>query len=92
MKNFVQNTEIIISHKKNKKLHLQIKTHDRPGLLASIGKVLIEHNMRLSRARVITEGEIANDIFLLEDIKNKTQVNVKKLDDLKKSLLLALDG
>ena len=58
---------------------LSISTKDAPGLLARIGCALKENNIRLHDAKIHTEGEKAEDVFLIsntnnEGIKNKEQL------------------
>ena len=42
-------------------------TPDRPGLLARIGQVLLEHRVRLSNAKIATLGERVEDVFFVTD-------------------------
>jgi len=45
---------------------LNVTAADRTGLLYSIAKTLTEHGVRLQTARVMTLGERAEDVFLIQ--------------------------
>ncbi len=45
---------------------LNITATDRTGLLYAIAKTLSEHNVRLQAARIMTLGERAEDVFLIQ--------------------------
>ena len=45
---------------------LSISCADRPGLLSSIARVLLEHRVSLEDARVNTLGQRAEDVFVIE--------------------------
>ena len=40
---------------------------DRPGLLARMGQLFMEHELTLETAKILTEGEKVDDIFYLKD-------------------------
>jgi [protein-PII] uridylyltransferase len=44
---------------------LEIRCADRPGLLARIGRVVAEFPIEIQGAKILTEGERVEDIFLL---------------------------
>jgi [protein-PII] uridylyltransferase len=46
---------------------MNITTHDRPGLLANVGRALQENRVRLHNARIATFGERAEDLFFVTD-------------------------
>jgi [protein-PII] uridylyltransferase len=45
---------------------LSISCADRPGLLSSIARVLLEHEVNLRDARISTLGQRAEDVFVIE--------------------------
>lgn len=46
---------------------MEVITPDRPGLLARIGQVLLEHRVRLTNAKIATLGERVEDVFFITD-------------------------
>ena len=42
-------------------------TPDRPGLLARVGQVLLDHRVRLTNAKIATLGERVEDAFFVTD-------------------------
>ena len=46
---------------------LEVITLDRPGLLARIGLIFMEHGVNLQNARIATLGERAEDVFFITD-------------------------
>ncbi len=46
---------------------MEVIAHDRPGLLAKIGKALQSHNVVLHNAKITTFGARAEDLFYLTD-------------------------
>ena len=46
---------------------LELSAPDRPGLLARIGQVLLEHRVRLTNAKIATLGERVEDVFFITD-------------------------
>ena len=45
---------------------LSVTAADRPGLLFAIAEVLVEHGIALQAAKIVTLGERAEDVFLLD--------------------------
>lgn len=91
-KSFNKATEI--SHQINKvtqTTELTVVTSDRPGLLSIISNTFRREAVRLHGARVVTEGAVARDTFLLSDyddnpldndaIKKLTGILMSELDD-----------
>jgi len=71
-KSFNQATEI--SHQISKvtqTTELTVVTSDRPGLLSIISNTFRREAVRLHGARVVTEGAIARDTFLLSDYEDR---------------------
>ncbi len=50
---------------------LEVATPDRPGLLARIGKIFVEHNVTLQAAKIQTLGERVEDVFFITDDKQQ---------------------
>ncbi len=74
-------------HKKQKQLELELTTLDKPGLLAQIGAIFNELDIRLHGAKIATFGERTEDIFLVTlpqkylPAKGKTYSKIEKILD-----------
>ncbi|MFW5439996.1 MAG: [protein-PII] uridylyltransferase [Methylophilaceae bacterium] len=64
---------------------LDIVTGDQPGLLASIAFVFLEHQIKLHNAKINTQGNRAEDTFLISNKQNKP-LNAKQMTTLKHAL------
>lgn len=49
---------------------LEIATPDRPGLLARVGKIFFDFDLKLQAAKITTLGERVEDIFFITDQNN----------------------
>ncbi len=68
LRHFQVKTEIILSNDiQHQRTVVEIITLDRPGLLARIGRIFMEHGVNLQNARIATLGERADDVFFLTD-------------------------
>lgn len=93
LKSFVQDSEITISQDENQQVTLlHVETHDRPGLLATIGAVLSEKKVRLHRAGIVTEGAVARDTFSLSNQDDQPITDSDRLNQLRSALKEALDS
>lgn len=70
---------------------LQVDTQDRPGLLSTIGAVLAQQKLRMHSARVVTEGAIARDQFMISDRNDQAITDAQTLSALQDALIEALD-
>ncbi|WP_127471005.1 [protein-PII] uridylyltransferase [Thiomicrorhabdus aquaedulcis] len=70
IKHFDTPTQITFSDINEHLTELSICTKDIPGLLSKIGYALKSCNIRLHDAKIHTEGEKAEDVFLISDIHN----------------------
>ncbi|WP_018415491.1 [protein-PII] uridylyltransferase [Teredinibacter turnerae] len=50
---------------------LEVISPDRPGLLATIGQVFMEHDVQLQNAKISTLGERVEDVFFITDANNQ---------------------
>jgi [protein-PII] uridylyltransferase len=66
-------------------LTLEIVAGDRPGLLAYVANVLLQHDIELHNAKINTLGNRAEDSFLIS-AKQNSPVNATKIEQLIKSL------
>ncbi len=53
---------------------LEVLTPDRPGLLARIGKIFLDYDVKLQNAKIATLGERVEDVFFITD-KNHQPIN-----------------
>lgn len=68
LKHFDVRTEVNLSNDLvHQRTVVEIITLDRPGLLARIGRIFMEHGVNLQNARIATLGERAEDVFFLTD-------------------------
>lgn len=75
LKHFNFKPQVIISNDiVNPHTIVEIITLDRPGLLAQIGRLLMEAGVELQNARIATLGERAEDIFFITD-KNHQRIS-----------------
>lgn len=70
LKHFAFPTEVTFSNDTiNQRTVVEVITPDRPGLLARIGQVMLEHRVRLTNAKIATLGERVEDVFFVTDEK-----------------------
>jgi [protein-PII] uridylyltransferase len=68
LKHFAFPTEVTLSNDTiNQRTVMEVITPDRPGLLARIGQVMLEHRVRLTNAKIATLGERVEDVFFITD-------------------------
>ncbi|SFR50763.1 UTP--GlnB (protein PII) uridylyltransferase, GlnD [Marinobacter daqiaonensis] len=68
LKHFSFPTEVTLSNDTfNQRTVIEVVTPDRPGLLARVGQVLLEHRVRLTNAKIATLGERVEDAFFVTD-------------------------
>lgn len=70
---------------------LEVATPDRPGLLARIGSVFVEHNIALQAAKIQTLGERVEDVFFITDDHGKAIADKLQLSALSGAIAEALD-
>ncbi len=66
LKHFAFPTEVTLSNDTyNQRTVIEVITPDRPGLLARVGQVLLEHRVKLTNAKIATLGERVEDVFFV---------------------------
>lgn len=66
LRHFAFPTEVLFSNDTiNERTVIEVITPDRPGLLARIGQVFLDHRIRLSNAKIATLGERVEDVFFV---------------------------
>ena len=72
LKHFDVRTEVNLSNDlQHQRTVIDITTLDRPGLLARIGRIFMDHGVNLQNARIATLGERAEDVFFLTDARQQ---------------------
>jgi [protein-PII] uridylyltransferase len=66
LKHFPVPTKTVLTQLGNA-TQLEVITADRPGLLASIGRIFVQYNIRLHSAKISTLGERVEDLFISTD-------------------------
>ena len=93
LKHFQTNTEINFNHDmSNRWTDLEIKTADRPGLLASICQVFLKHGALIKKARIATYGEKAEDRFSITSKQDTPFIKKNDLNNLLGDLKSSLSG
>lgn len=70
---------------------LEVLTPDRPGLLARIGRIFLDYDVRLQNAKIATLGERVEDVFFITD-KNQQPIEDPALcDAIQKAICKELD-
>jgi len=68
LKHFAFPTEVTLYNDTvNQRTIMEVVTPDRPGLLARVGQVLLEHRVRLTNAKIATLGERVEDVLWVTD-------------------------
>ncbi len=68
LRHFAFPTEVLFYNDTvNERTVIELITPDRPGLLARIGQVFLDHRIRLSNAKIATLGERVEDVFFVTD-------------------------
>ena len=92
LKHFKVKTEINISNDIHKQQTvLEVITLDRPGLLARIGLIFMEHGVNLQKARIATLGERVEDVFFISDRHGQPISNPELCQHLADALRQQLD-
>ncbi|QSP93437.1 [protein-PII] uridylyltransferase [Marinobacter salinisoli] len=92
LKHFAFPTEVTFSNDTiNQRTVMEVITPDRPGLLARIGQVLLDHRVRLTNAKIATLGERVEDVFFITDEQGDPISDAALCRDLQQGLCKALD-
>ncbi len=84
-------TQVTISiDDRNQRSVLELVAGDRPGLLCDVGKVLMQRHIELRKAKIMTVGERAEDVFYVTDLQHRP-LSEQAAQQLKEHLLQALD-
>jgi [protein-PII] uridylyltransferase len=91
LKHFNLKTSINVKHDMtNRWTQIDLRTKDRPGILANVSRVFVLHNAVIKKARISTYGERAEDSFCISSVEDTPFLKKKELNqlitDLKESL------
>lgn len=92
LKHFDVATEVIVSNDLSNQLTvIEVRTLDRPGLLAQIGQLFAEYHLSIVNARIATLGERAEDVFFVTDTEGNPVSDPTLLQGMRKRLVQELD-
>lgn len=93
LKQFPVPTRTTLSQNGDRQLTiLEVTTADRIGLLAQIGRIFVEFNMRVQNAKIATLGERVEDIFYITD-RNGDPITCPELcDQLQQAICEQIDS
>ena len=87
LKHFSQHVETELINSDDKPYTtIEINCPDKPGVLASIGKVFAQHNIQLQNARIATLGERVEDLFFVLDSDFKKITAPEEIDRLQNEI------
>ncbi|WP_372966236.1 [protein-PII] uridylyltransferase [Marinobacter sp.] len=93
LKHFAFPTEVTFSNDTiNQRTLVEVITPDRPGLLARIGQVLLDHRVRLTNAKIATLGERVEDVFFITDEQGQPLSDPQACEALQQHLCKMLDN
>ncbi|MEP0202394.1 MAG: [protein-PII] uridylyltransferase [Halioglobus sp.] len=70
---------------------LEISTPDRPGLLARIGRILVEFDVILQAAKIQTLGERVEDVFFITESDQEPITDVQRCEAIQVAIRRELD-
>lgn len=93
LKHFAFPTEVTLSNDTvNQRTVMEVITPDRPGLLAHVGRILLEMGISLVTARITTLGERVEDVFVITDQQNRPISDAELCARLQKTICEQLDA
>ena len=69
---------------------MELHASDRPGLLSTVGEVLMQHDIDIETAKIMTIGERAEDVFYLQN-EDGSVLSEQQKSTLQEALVNALD-
>ena len=79
------------SHNGTQYTTIEVITADRPGLLARVGRVFLEHEILLHQAKIATLGERVDDVFFITDLQHQPITAADRLQRLADAIRSVLD-
>ena len=91
LRSFLMPTQVLFeTDKRNNRTIMEVITIDRPGILSHIGAAMEHCGVKLQGAKIATFGERVEDIFYIQNYKNKIITDPLKFECLEKSIIEAL--
>lgn len=85
-------TKTAITHDEQKGFSvLEVITADRPGLLATIGRIFVEFGIELINAKIATLGERVEDIFFITDKQHQPLMDAELCTRIQQTIRKRLD-
>ncbi|MDR2212098.1 MAG: [protein-PII] uridylyltransferase [Pseudomonadales bacterium] len=92
-RHFTRNTVTTLTNNENKPYSiLEVLCLDRPGLLAVIGHIFVELNIKMHNAKITTMGENVEDVFFITDEHNRPLRDPALADTLQTRIRERLDA
>jgi [protein-PII] uridylyltransferase len=92
-RHFTRNTVTTLTNNENKPYSiLEVLCLDRPGLLAVIGHIFVEMNIKMHNAKITTLGENVEDVFFITDERNRPLRDPGVIDTLLTRIRQRLDA
>ena len=93
LRHFTLPTSVVISNDPVRKVSMiELSTPDRPGLLARVGRIFMEHGISLQNAKITTLGERVEDVFFVTDHQGRPLSDPDLCARLRDNLRSALDA
>ncbi|KKN23782.1 hypothetical protein LCGC14_0901520 [marine sediment metagenome] len=70
---------------------MELRTHDRPGLVSSVAQVFLQQDIQLSNAKLATLGDQVEDVFFISTLTSGP-LNRNEQDNLQQKLMSALSN
>lgn len=70
---------------------LEVNCPDRPGILATVGKIFADSGINLKDARITTLGERVEDLFFITDENGKPLTEQERIEQLQERIKLELE-
>jgi len=70
---------------------MELKTHDRPGLLSCVAQVFLQQDIQLSNAKLVTLGDQVEDVFFISTLTAEP-LNRLEQSNLQQKLTIALSN
>ncbi len=93
LRHFKMPTRVLISNDPARRVSvIELVTPDRPGLLARVGRIFMEHGISLHTAKITTLGERVEDVFFVTDHQGRPLGDPDLCARLRDTLRDALDA
>lgn len=71
---------------------LELSAPDRPGLLARMGRILLDFDISVQNAKIVTLGERVDDVFVLTDADNQALSDPALCESLQQTIIDTLSS